>query len=151
MESIIQMLAPLIIVILISLLSNSRRRKAQQRNAERGRDENAMPESDNMPPPFMEDFPFETQLEQMISQQDEEEVMPAAEAPAPPEPERPDPVVETPEPPPVPVDSRTRRRSIPATSLLNWSPQTFRQGIILSEILGRPKTRSRRQSATSRR
>ena len=88
MESIIQMLAPLIIVILISLLSNSRRRKAQQRNAERERDENTMAEREATPPPFMEDFPFETQLEQMIAQQDEEEVMQAVEEPAQPEPQK---------------------------------------------------------------
>ena len=148
MESIIQMLAPLIIVILISILSNSRRRKAQQRDAERKTDERAMSENEEAPPPFMEDFPFETQLEQMISQQDEEEVTPIAEEPARLEPEQSDPVVEAPQPqpPPVPVDSPTGRRSVPATSLLNLSPQTFRQGIILSEILGRPKSRSRRRS-----
>ena len=145
MESIIQMLAPLLIVILISILSNSRRRKAQQRNAERKGDERAMSENDDAPPPFMEDFPFETQLEQMILQQDEQEATPVAEEPTPPEPENPDPVVETPrpEPPPVPVDSPTSRRSVPATSLLNLSPQTFRQGIILSEILGPPKSRKK--------
>lgn len=145
MESIIQMLAPLLIVLLISILSNSRRRKAQQRNAERKSDERAMSESDEAPPPFMEDFPFETQLEQMILQQDENEAAPVAEEPTSPEPENPDPVVETPrpEPPPVPVDSPTSRRSVPATSLLNLSPQTFRQGIILSEILGRPKSRKK--------
>ena len=147
MESIIQMLAPLLIVILISILSNSRRRKAQQRNAERQTDESAMAESDEAPPPFMEDFPFATQLEEMISQQDEEEVMPVAQEPAQPKPQSPDPVVETPqpEPPPVPVDSPTKTRSIPATSLLDFSPQTFRQGIILSEILGRPKARRTRR------
>ena len=147
MESIIQMLAPLLIVILISILSNSRRRKAQQRNAERREGEHAMSESEEAPPPFMEDFPFETQLEQMISQQDEA-VTPVAEEPARLEPEPPDPVVEAPQsqPPPVPVDSPTGRRSVPATSLLDLSPQTFRQGIILSEILGRPKSRSRRRS-----
>ncbi len=152
MESIIQMLAPLLIVILISILSNSRRRKAQQRNAERKGDERAMSENDDAPPPFMEDFPFETQLEQMILQQDEKEDVPVAEEPTPSESESPEPVVETlrPQPPPVPVDSPTGRRSVPATSLLNLSPQTFRQGIILSEILGRPKSRSRRQSAVSR-
>ena len=153
MESIIQMLAPLLIVLLISILSNSRRRKAQQRNAERKTDERARSESDEAPPPFMEDFPFETQLEQMILQQDEKEAVPVAEEPTPSESESPDPVVETPrpEPPPVPVDSPTGRRSVPATSLLNLSPQTFRQGIILSEILGRPKSHSRRQSAIGRR
>lgn len=161
MESIIQMLAPLIIVILISLLSNSRRRKAQQRNTERQQQrnmegqthENAMPENDAALPPFMEDFPFETELEQPVSQQEEAEVMPvAAVESTPPESEQPDPVVETPQPqpPPVPVDSPTGRRPIPGTSLLQLSPQTFRQGIILSEILGRPKGRTRRRSVVSR-
>ena len=155
MESIIQMLAPLIIVLLISILSNARRRKAQQRDAERKGDERAMSESDETPPPFMEDFPFETQLEQMMLQQDENEETPpvVAEASAPPEAEQPDPVVEEsqPQPPPVPVDSPTGRRSVPGTSLLNLSPQTFRQGIILSEILGRPKSRRTGQrSATNR-
>lgn len=152
MESIIQMLAPLLIVILISLVSNSRRRKAQQqRNIERQTDENAMPESDDALPPFMEDFPFVTELEQQVSQQDEAETMPvAAVESTPPESEQPDPVVEAPQPPPVPVDSPTGRRPIPGTSLLQLSPQTFRQGIILSEILGRPKGRSRRRSVVSR-
>lgn len=153
MESIIQLLAPLIIVILISLVSNSRRRKAQQQNMERQTDESATPESDDALPPFMEDFPFVTELEQPVSQQDEAEVMPvAAVESTPPESEKPDPVVETPQPqpPPVPVDSPTGRRPIPGTSLLQLSPQTFRQGIILSEILGRPKGRTRRRSVVSR-
>lgn len=161
MESIIQMLAPLLIVILISLVSNSRRRKAQQRNIERQQqqniegqtDENAMSESDDALPPFMEDFPFVTELEQQVSEQDEAEAMPvAAVESTPPESEQPEPVVETPQPqpPPIPVDSPTGRRSLPATSLLDLSPQTFRQGIILSEILGRPKGRSRRRSVVGR-
>ena len=38
--------------------------------------------------------------------------------------------------PPVPVDSPSK--PIPVTSLLEMSQQTFRNGIILSEILGRP-------------
>ena len=52
------------------------------------------------------------------------------------------------EPPPVPVDSPTPlpTKPLPATSLLSLSPETFRQGIILKEILGRPKTlRGRRR------
>ncbi len=150
MENILQMLGPLVIVLLIAILSNARRRKAQQQQVERGTDERAMPENDTAPPPFMEDFPFETQQEQMVLRRDEEEVMPVAEEPARPEPEKPDPVVETPQSqvPPVPVDSPTRTRSVPATSLLDLSPQTFRQGIILAEILGPPKARSRRQPAS---
>lgn len=43
--------------------------------------------------------------------------------------------------PPVPVDSVTKlpSKGTPVTSLLELSTQTFREGIILSEILGRPK------------
>ena len=150
MENIIQMLAPLLIVILISVLSNSRRRKAQQRNIGEEKDGAAMTENEAAPPPFMDDFPFDTQLDPMILQQDEEENTLVTEESMPSEFEEPAPVVETPKPPPVPVDAPTKTRAVPVTSLLEISPQTFRQGIILSEILGRPKGRSRRQSVISR-
>ena len=152
MESILQMLGPLILILLISILSNSRRRKAQQQQVEREREEPTISESDETPPPFMEDFPFETELEQMILQQDEEETNQVVDEPTLPETEEAEPTDEAPhpEPPPVPVESPTRTRSVPATSLLNWSPQTLRQGIILSEVLGKPKARSRRHSGTNR-
>lgn len=44
-------------------------------------------------------------------------------------------------PPPIPVDSPSKLSSkpIPITSLIEMSHQTFRDGIILSEILGKPK------------
>ncbi len=44
-------------------------------------------------------------------------------------------------PPPIPVDSPSKlpSRPMPITSLFELSHQTFRDGIILSEILGRPK------------
>ena len=145
MESIIQMLGTadyratdLYLEQCASTESTSNRRMRSRKGGER-----AMSESDDTPPPFMEDFPFETQLEQMILQEDEkEETSPVvAEEPARPEAEQSGPVVEEPQPqpPPVPVESPTRIRSVPGTSLLNLSPQTFRQGIILSEILGRPE------------
>ena len=147
MESILQMLGPLIIVILISLLSNSRRRKAQQRDVAREREGNTMPETEAAPPPFMEDFPFEAQLEPMIPEADEAVFAETAESQEQLELESQEPTVETPQPqpPPVPVDSRTNVRPVPGTSLLNLSPQTFRQGIILSEILVRPKERRARR------
>ena len=70
MDNIIQMLIPLIVIILTFVLGNSRRRR-ERRNTQTERAENAMPEGEgeNAPPPFMEDFPFETQLEDMILQQ----------------------------------------------------------------------------------
>lgn len=144
MENIIQMLIPLLVVILTFVLGNRRRRA--QGNMERKAEENAAPEGDVAPPPFMENFPFETELENMILQQDEEEE-PVAEEPEPIAVQEP---VEAPqpEPPPVPVRSPAGIRSVPATGLLDLSPQTFRQGIILREILGRP--RSRRSAAPFR-
>ena len=140
MDNIIQMLIPLIIVILTFVLGN-RRRKTQQ-NVERETEGNAMPEDKGGPPPFMEDFPFETQLENIILQQNEAEETPVVEEPEPvavQEPVEPS----QPQPPPVPVESPAGIRSMPATALLDLSPQTFRQGIILREILGRPRSRRR--------
>ena len=97
----------------------------------------------------MEDFPFATELEQMMTQENEEEteaVPTASEEPEPPAPQEPVQPVESPQPqpPPVPVESPAGIRSVPVTSLLDLSPQTFRQGIILKEILERPRPRSRR-------
>ena len=137
MENIIQMLIPLLIVILTFVLGNRRRRT--QENVEREAEENATPEGDVAPPPFMENFPFETQLEDMILQQDEVEEPPVAEEPEPVA----DPEPVEPQPPPVPVESPAGIRSVPATTLLDLSPRTIRQGIILREILGRPRSRQR--------
>ena len=151
MEAIIQLLIPLVVVILSLVLSNSRRRKAQQMDAERKMEEGTLAESKDeaSPPPFMEDFPFATELEQMLTPQDEaetDEVPAVSEEPEPQAAEAPTQPVEnpTPQPPPVPVKSPPGIRSVPVTSLLNLSPQTFRQGIILKEILERPRSGSRR-------
>ena len=139
MDNIIQMLIPLIVIILTFVLGNSRRRR-ERRNTETERAENTMPEGEATPPPFMEDFPFETRLEDMILQQNQVEDTPVVEEPEPIAVQEP---VEPPQPPPVPVKSPAGIRSMPATALLDLSPQTFRQGIILREILGRPRSRRR--------
>ena len=137
MENLIQMLIPLLIVILTFVLGSRRRR--EQGNAQREREENAMPDTETAPPPFMEDFPFETRLEDMILQENEVEETPVVEEPEPVTMQ--EPVEPSPQPPPVPVESPAGIRSIPGTALLEISPRTFRQGIILQEILGRPKAR----------
>ena len=108
-------------------------------------------DSEAAPPPFMEDFPFATELEQMMTQEDEDEteaVPAASEEPEPTAPQEQAQPVENPrpQPPPVPVESPAGIRSIPATSLLDLSPQTFRQGIILKEILERPRSRRTRRN-----
>lgn len=136
MENIIQMLIPLLIVILTFVLGNRQRRA--QRKVQRETEESTMADGDVAPPPFMENFPFETQMEEMILQQDELEEPPVVEEPEPVAVQEP---VEPPQPqpPPVPVESPAGIRSVPATSLLDLSPRTFRQGIILREILGQPR------------
>ncbi len=134
MENIIQMLIPLLIVILTFVLGNRQRRA--QRNVQRETEARAIPEDEVAPPPFMENFPFETQMEDMLLQQDEVEEPPIVEEPEPVAVQEP---VEPPQPPPVPVESPAGIRSVPATSLLDLSPRTFRQGIILREILGQPR------------
>ena len=140
MENIIQMLIPLLIVILTFVLGN--RRRKPRGDVEKETEENTMPEGEVAPPPFMENFPFETQLEDMVLQQTEEEESLVAEEPEPvtvQEPVEPS----QPEPPPVPVKSPAGIRSVPATALLDVSPRTFRQGIILREILGPPRSKRR--------
>lgn len=156
MDSIIQMLVPLIIVILSVVLGNSRRRRTQQ-NAEKRAEENTLAQADDnaAPPPFMEDFPFATEFEQMMTQQDEGETEAVSEVPEEPEPptpeESPQPIEATrPQPPPIPVESPARIRSVPVTSLLDFSPQAFRQGIVLKEILERPRSRRNRQKTDNR-
>ena len=153
MENIVNLAVMAVILILSLVVRSSRQRKTQQQNAERRVEENTLAESDGeaAPPPFMEDFPFATELEQMMMQEDEDEteaVPETSEEPEPPAPQEPDPPVEKPQrqPPPVPVESRPGIRSVPVTSLLDLSPQTFRQGIILKEILERPRTRRTRRN-----
>ena len=152
MEGIIQLVVGLVVVILSLVLSNSRRRKAQRMDTQKKAEEGTLAETDGdaAPPPFMEDFPFATELEEMATQQDEDETdaMPAAaEEPEPPAPQEPTQPVEEPgpQPPPVPVKSPAGIRSVPVTSLLDLSPQGFRQGIVLKEILERPKFRRTRR------
>lgn len=141
METLIQMLITLIIVILTFVLGNSRR-KTGQRRQERQSDVDASSDSEIVLPPFMANFPFETEEAQGVMETEQGDVPLVVEQPEP-EPAKEPAAV----PPPTPVDSRTPfpTRPAPATSLLNFSPQTFRQGIILAEILGRPKARRTRQ------
>ena len=150
MENIVNLAVMAVILILSLVVRSSRQRKTRQQNAERRVEENTLAEGDSeaAPPPFMEDFPFATELEQMMTQEDEDEteaVPETSEEPDPPAPQEPDQPVEKPQSPPVPVKSPPGIRSVPVTSLLDLSPQTFRQGIILKEILERPRSRRTRR------
>ena len=145
MENILQLLLPLIVVILTFVLGNRRRKTEQQRTPEAERQTDVPQDNEVALPPFMENFPFERDNFPDFLALEEAE----------PEPE-PEPVVEepvqppAPEPPPTPPEPRTPvrtgTRAVPMTVLPDLSPQTFRQGIILSEILGRPKARRTRKT-----
>ena len=147
----LQALIPIIIVLLVFIFGGSRRRKTEQRSPASTPKIDASPDSEVMLPPFMENFegfPSGTESEDEVVESSDE-VMPIEVEQLEPEPvQEPTPVRKPIEPPPVPVDSPTSlpTKPMPATFLLNSSLETFRQGIILAEVLGRPKTlRSRRR------
>ena len=144
MENILQLLFPLLIVIFTFVLGNRRRKAEQQRKPENEKQEEVPPDSEVALPPFMENFPFEREPMPEFLELEETEPPPVVEEPAPP------PVEEaSPEPPPTPPEPRipvgSGRKPLPTTVLPDLSPQTFRQGIILAEILGRPKARRARR------
>ena len=158
-----QMIMYIALAILFLVFSGARRRKPQRRAPDTNQDANVPPvtstdvnvpsgmntevnvpsDSDLVLPPFMQNFEGldadEGVLQETIENEAEELPMVSEQI----EPE----TVQAPEPkdrtivPPVPVDSPTNlpTKSLPVTSLIDLSPETFRQGIILSEILGKPK------------
>ena len=148
----LEALIPLILLLLAFVFGGSRRRKTQQRPQENTPEVEAQPDSDTVFPPFMENFegfpPEEEELAQETVESNDAPVpMTAEEVGTEPETiQEPSPERKPTEPPPVPVDSPTPlpTKPLPATSLIDLSPETFRQGIILSEILGRPKGLRRR-------
>ena len=148
----LEALIPLIIFLLIMIFGGVRRRKTPQRPAENNQSQtenmgevDTAQESEAVFPPFMENFEGFPSEPEMV-----EETVGNTEADMPmvTEQSEPVPVQEAVpeskpiEPPPVPVDSPTPlpTKPLPITSLIDPSPETFRQGIILAEILGKPKT-----------
>lgn len=147
-----QTLMYIALAILFLVFSGARRRKAAERTPPPNTEANeAVPtdmdidvhsERDMVLPPFMQNLegldPNMDSLEETIADEiselpmDTEQVVPDTQ---------PEPETKQIEPPPVPVDSPINlpTKSLPFTSLIEPSPDTFRQGIILSEILGKPK------------
>lgn len=138
-----EQLIPLIVIVLGLIFSVFRRKKQAEQATETTDEVDVNPQEEFGIPPFIE-FEDPTE-EQMVLEEESAPVMV----------EETEPIVETPsepketEPPPIPPDLRGRRptgtRQLPTTSLIDVSPETFRQGIILSEILGKPKTLRRRR------
>lgn len=146
----------IVVAILFLVFGGLRRRKPPQHAPDRNTEENIPGEingevnvpsdSDIVIPPFMQNFegsdPDVGNLQETIESEiadlpmETEQVEPENE-------QEPEPEQETIpiEPPPVPVDSPTKLpiRPLPVTSMIELSPETFRQGIILAEILGKPK------------
>ena len=148
-----QTLIYIALAILFLVFSGSRRRKPERRAPDTNQDVNTPPGTNtevNVPsdselvlPPFMQNFEGLDADEGVLQETIENE---AEELPMVPEQAEPE-TVQEPEPesiptvPPVPVDSPTAlpTKPLPVTSLIDLNPETFRQGIILSEILGKPK------------
>lgn len=158
----LEQLIPLIVIVLGLIFSVFRRKKQSEQDTKTANEADVQPDGEFGIPPFLE---IEEPTEEAMVLQDNvvpataeqsvleiEDVVPVMAEQSVPESE---PVVETPtepaeaEPPPVPPELRGRRaagtRQFPTTSLIDVSPETFRQGIILSEILGKPKTFRRRK------
>jgi hypothetical protein len=155
----LEALIPIIVFLLIMIFGGMRRRKPSQRPAENNQSQaenmtevDTSPESETVFPPFTENFEGfpsdETELTQETVESSEADIPMVAEQSEPVPVQEPAPESTPVEPPPVPVDSPTPlpTKPVPVTSLIDPSPETFRQGIILAEILGKPKTlRSRRR------
>ena len=140
---IIGPLAIMIFVIYVIISSNRAVKELVQKKSEANNQVNASVKNESALPPFVEDyqrFSLETGSAQETVKNGEAD-MPMGAKQAEPKLER-KPI----EPPPVPMDSRTLlpTKPLPVTSLIDPSPETFRQGIILAEILGRPKGLRRR-------
>ena len=135
MDFDIQTIIAIVVGILFLIFGGARRRKPQQDtppSPQSNPDVQVQPDSE-----VVEVVNSEIENAPKVTEQSEPE--PVQEH----VPER-EPVV----PPPIPPDSTTPlpTRPFPVTSVIDLSPNTFRQGIILSEILGKPKTlRSRRR------
>ena len=144
MEFDLQTLIPIIVVLLVFILGGSRRRKTEQRSPESNPEINASPDSEVVLSPFMENFerfPSGTEFEDETVESSEEGIPMVVEQLEPVQVQEPTPVRKPIEPLPVPVDSPTSlpTKPIPTAFLLNPSLETFRQGIILAEVLGKPK------------
>lgn len=164
MDFELQTLIPIILAILFLVFGGTRRRKSEKRAPDTNRGENVPPVTNtevdgppvtntevNVPsdselvlPPFMRNLEGLDADEGVLQEtiENEAEELPIVTEQADPETvQEPEPEKRPIEPPPVPVDSPTKllTKPLPGTSLIDLSPETFRQGIILSEILGKPK------------
>lgn len=148
MDFNLETLIPIILAILFIVFGGARRRKPEQRQQPTpggNTEADVQPEGDVVFPPFMESFdniPDENEMPHETVKTSKAEIPTATQQEIAETPEETKPESKPEEPPPVPVDSPTRlpSRLMPITSLIDPSPETFRQGIILAEILGRPKT-----------
>jgi predicted metal-dependent peptidase len=141
---IILPLTILIFVIYVIISSNKAAKELEQKKSEANNQIDASVNNKDSLPPFrdnVEAFLPETELAHQTAETTKAEIPMVAEQTKPETVQEPVPESTPVEPPPVPVDSRTPlpTKSVPVTSLIDLSPETFRQGIILAEILGRPK------------
>ena len=150
MEDLIRLI-PLIIIALFWVLGRSRKQRQQQSEPEVMQEsgpEITLPPWGNLPmgdgkqPPQMEApemFPIESKAPRA-----QPSSVPTIQSTAPPPTPRRAQMMRETEPSMSPGGSDSRPSEVPTIAGIPLSPQTFRQGIILSEILGRPKSLRRR-------
>ena len=133
---IIMPLAIVVFIIYVIISSNRAAKELEQRKSESN---NQIENKDSLPPfrDNLEGLLPETELAHQTVESTEADMPMVVEQTYP----KPIPEIKPIEPPPIPVDSPTSlpTKSVPITSLIDPSPDTFRRGVILAEILSRPK------------
>lgn len=148
---IIGPLAIVIFVIYVIISSNRAAKELAQKKSEANNQIDASVDNKDSLPPFrdnVEEFLPETELAHQTAETTDENIPMVAEQSKPETVQKSVPEMRAIEPPSIPVDSRMPlpTKPLPATSLLDLSPDTFRRGVILAEILGRPKGVRRRRN-----
>ena len=146
---IIGPLAIVIFVIYVIISSNRAAKELAQKKSESKNRVDASVKSESVFPPIVENYgelPSEVESTQETVGRTETDIPIVAGQSEEVKVQEIGPDRKTIEPPSIPVDSRMPlpTKPLPATSLLDLSPDTFRRGVILAEILGRPKGLRRR-------
>ena len=133
-QTLIAPLILLIFVIVIIFLSNRDLKEIQKKKSKENSKVGTSLNTKDVSSPIDENLAVKSKYESEVIKPDIRNVLPVDEQSKPQN--------EMVKPAAVPVDSPLplSTKPIPFTTLIDLSPETFRQGIILAEILGRPKT-----------
>ena len=139
-----KVIAPLIIMIFIIYViisANREYKKIERKKSEAKNQDDVSVNREDAFPPFLENFSAELESVSDVEQTDKTETALVTEQFEPKHVKKTNPENKAQKSLLVPVDSPIQlpTKSVIATSLIDMSLDTFRQGIILAEILGKPK------------